>query len=73
MNNYWLNCYGSMNTLPRECSDVCSETIKDIVNQLDVYSCQALIKSALDIENEICIKNRITVKFNFFYFIYLNL
>ncbi len=32
-------------------------------NQLDVYSCQALIKSALDIENEICIKNRITVKF----------
>ncbi len=42
-------------------------------NQLDVYSCQALIKSALDIENEICIKNRITVKFQIFYFIYLNL
>ncbi len=34
---------------------------------------QALIKSALDIENKICIKNRITVKFQKFNFIYLNL
>ncbi len=42
-------------------------------NQLDVYSCQALIKSALDIENEICIKNRITLKFQKINFVYLNL
>ncbi len=42
-------------------------------NQLDVYSCKVLLKSVLEAEKEICIRNRKTANFEKYNFIYWNL
>ncbi len=41
-------------------------------NQLDVHSCQMQLKHAIEIEYEICNKNKTRVKFEKFNFIYNN-
>ncbi len=42
-------------------------------NHLDVHSCQMQLKHAIEIEYEICNKNKTLIKFEKFNFIYNNL